>query len=143
MILTSVPCIMICHDLDKGTMVNHDLARFTKILTRVPWLRTLGSPQYTDLKHPEGDPENRKKFKPFKTAMMIRIDPRFFNSGLFFLTRSLSVAPYFARRFYSRMKHTGFFSLKAFHKTHAPGKVLSHLIVRRVSPVVSRKSCRG
>ena len=24
MILTSDPCIMICHDLDKGTMVNHD-----------------------------------------------------------------------------------------------------------------------
>ena len=41
MILTSVPCIMICHDLDKGTMVNHDLARFTMIMARVPWLRTL------------------------------------------------------------------------------------------------------
>ena len=42
MILTSVPCIMICHDLDKDTMVNHDLARFTMIMARVPWLRTLG-----------------------------------------------------------------------------------------------------
>ena len=39
MILTSVPCIMICNDLDKGTMVNHELARFTM----VPWLRTLCS----------------------------------------------------------------------------------------------------
>ena len=27
MILTSVPCIMISHDLDKGAIVNHDLAR--------------------------------------------------------------------------------------------------------------------
>ena len=43
MILTSVPCIMICHDLDKDTMINHDLARFTMIMARVPWLRTLGS----------------------------------------------------------------------------------------------------
>ena len=43
MILTSVPCIMICHDLDKGTMVNHDLARLTMIMTNVPWLRTLGN----------------------------------------------------------------------------------------------------
>ena len=42
MILASVPCIMACHDLDKGTMVNHDLARLTMILARVPWLRTLG-----------------------------------------------------------------------------------------------------
>ena len=42
MILTRVPCIMICHDLDKGTMVNHDLARFTMIMASVPWLRTLG-----------------------------------------------------------------------------------------------------
>ena len=42
MILTSVPCIMICHDLNKGTMVNHDLARFTMIMASVPWLRTLG-----------------------------------------------------------------------------------------------------
>ena len=42
MILTSVPCIMICHDLDKGTMVNHDLARLNMIMARVPWLRTLG-----------------------------------------------------------------------------------------------------
>ena len=42
MILTSVPCIMICHDLDNGTMVNHDIARFTMIMARVPWLRTLG-----------------------------------------------------------------------------------------------------
>ena len=31
MILTSVPCIMISHDLDKGTMVNHNLARLTMI----------------------------------------------------------------------------------------------------------------
>ena len=42
MILTSVPCITICHDLDKGTMVNHDLARLTIIMASVPWLRTLG-----------------------------------------------------------------------------------------------------
>ena len=42
MILPSVPCIMICHDLDKGTMVNHDLARLTMIMASVPWLRTLG-----------------------------------------------------------------------------------------------------
>ena len=42
-ILTSVLCIMICHVLDKGTMVNHDLARFTMIMTRIPWLRTLGN----------------------------------------------------------------------------------------------------
>ena len=42
MILTSVPCIMICHDLGEDTMVNHDLARFTMIMARVPWLRTLG-----------------------------------------------------------------------------------------------------
>ena len=33
---------MICHDLDKGTMVNHDLARLTMIMASVPWLRTLG-----------------------------------------------------------------------------------------------------
>ena len=39
MILTSVPCIMICHDLDKGTTVNHDLARFTMIIARVAWLQ--------------------------------------------------------------------------------------------------------
>ena len=32
MIMASVPCIMIYHDLDKGTMVNHDLARFTMIM---------------------------------------------------------------------------------------------------------------
>ena len=43
MILTSFPCIMICHDLDKDTMVNHYLGRFTMIMTRVPWLPTLGS----------------------------------------------------------------------------------------------------
>ena len=42
MILASVPCIMISHDLDKGTMVNHDLARLTMIMASVPWLRTLG-----------------------------------------------------------------------------------------------------
>ena len=42
MILTSVPCIMICHNLDKCTMVNHDLARLTIIMASVPWLRTLG-----------------------------------------------------------------------------------------------------
>ena len=42
MILTSVPCIMMYHDLDKGTMVNHDLARFIMIMARVPWLRALG-----------------------------------------------------------------------------------------------------
>ena len=41
-ILTSVPCFMICHDRDKGTMVKHDLARFTMVMARVPWLRTLG-----------------------------------------------------------------------------------------------------
>ena len=43
MIMTSVPCIMICHDLEKVTIVNHDLARFAMIMARVPWLRTLGS----------------------------------------------------------------------------------------------------
>ena len=42
MILTTVPCIMFCHDLDRGTMVNHDLARLTMIMASVPWLRTLG-----------------------------------------------------------------------------------------------------
>ena len=42
MILASVPCIMISHDLGKGTMVNHDLARLTMIMASVPWLRTLG-----------------------------------------------------------------------------------------------------
>ena len=42
MILTSVPCIMVCHDFDKGTIVKHDLARFTMIMARVPWFRTLG-----------------------------------------------------------------------------------------------------
>ena len=42
MILTSDPCIMICRDLDKGTMVNHDLARLTIIMASVLWLRTLG-----------------------------------------------------------------------------------------------------
>ena len=42
MILTSVPCIMIYHDLDEGTKVNHDLARLTMIMASVPWLRTLG-----------------------------------------------------------------------------------------------------
>ena len=41
MILASVPCIMISHDLGKGTMVNHDLARLTMIMASVPWLRTL------------------------------------------------------------------------------------------------------
>ena len=46
MILTSVPCIMICHDLDKGTMVNHDLARLPMIMASVPWLRTLGRQLY-------------------------------------------------------------------------------------------------
>ena len=43
MILASVPYIMISHDLDKGTMVNHDLARLTMIMASVPWLRTLGN----------------------------------------------------------------------------------------------------
>ena len=43
MILTSVPYIMICHDIDKDTMVNYDIARFTMIMARVPWLRTLGN----------------------------------------------------------------------------------------------------
>ena len=41
MILTSVPCIMVCNDLGKGTMDNHDLSRFTMIMARVLWLRTL------------------------------------------------------------------------------------------------------
>ena len=50
MILTSVPCTMFCHDLDKGTMVNHDLARFiTMIMARVPWLRTLGPAKLLDI----------------------------------------------------------------------------------------------
>ena len=43
MILTNVLCIMICHDLDKGTMVNRDLARSTMIMARIPWIRTLGT----------------------------------------------------------------------------------------------------
>ena len=43
MILASVPCIMISHDLGKGTMGNHDLARLTMIMASVPWLRTLGN----------------------------------------------------------------------------------------------------
>ena len=43
MILASIPCIMISHDLGKGTMVNHDLARLTMIMASVPWLRTLGN----------------------------------------------------------------------------------------------------
>ena len=43
MISTSVPCVMICHDLDKRSMVNHDLARLTMIMASVvPWLPTLG-----------------------------------------------------------------------------------------------------
>ena len=42
MILTRVPCIMISHDLDKGTMVNHDLARLTMILASVTCVRSLG-----------------------------------------------------------------------------------------------------
>ena len=46
MILTSVPCIMICHNLDKCTMVNHDLATLTMIMASVPWLRTLGIFKY-------------------------------------------------------------------------------------------------
>ena len=40
--LTSVSCIMISHDLDKGTMVNHDLARLTMTLASVACLRSLG-----------------------------------------------------------------------------------------------------
>ena len=46
MILTSVPCIMICHDLSKGTLVNYDLATLTIIMAIVPWLRTLGTLSY-------------------------------------------------------------------------------------------------
>ena len=42
MILTSVPCIMICHDLDKGTMVSHDSAKIIMITASVPWLQTPG-----------------------------------------------------------------------------------------------------
>ena len=34
---------MICHDLDKGTMVNHDLAALTMIMASVPWVRTLAT----------------------------------------------------------------------------------------------------
>ena len=49
MILISVPCIMICHDLEKGTMVNHDLARITMIMASVPWLRILGIFEYWGL----------------------------------------------------------------------------------------------
>ena len=41
-IMTSVPYIMISYDLDKGIMVNHDLARLTMIMASVSWLRTLG-----------------------------------------------------------------------------------------------------
>ena len=41
MILSSVLCIIICHDLDKGTMVNHDSARLTMIMESGSWLRTL------------------------------------------------------------------------------------------------------
>ena len=43
MILPNVPCIMICNDVGKDTMVNHDLTRLTMIMANVPWLRTLGS----------------------------------------------------------------------------------------------------
>ena len=38
MILASVPCIMVCHDL----------ARLTMIMTSVLWLGTLGPPPYTN-----------------------------------------------------------------------------------------------
>ena len=39
---TSIPCIMISHDLGKGSMVNHELATLTMILASVPCLRSLG-----------------------------------------------------------------------------------------------------
>ena len=42
MILTSVPCIMISLDLDKG-MINHHLARLTMILATIACLRSLGN----------------------------------------------------------------------------------------------------
>ena len=45
MILTSVPCIMISHDLDKVAMINHDLARLTMILASVACLQSLGNLQ--------------------------------------------------------------------------------------------------
>ena len=53
MILASVPCIMISHDLGKGTMVNHDLGRLTMIMASVPWLRTLGSQPKVENKKPK------------------------------------------------------------------------------------------
>ena len=40
---------MICHDLDKGIMVNHDLARLTMTMASVPLLRTLGKAPILDL----------------------------------------------------------------------------------------------
>ena len=46
MILTSVPCIMISHDLDKGTIIDHDLARLTMILASVACLRSLGYQEF-------------------------------------------------------------------------------------------------
>ena len=36
MFLTRVACIMICYDLDRGTMVNHNLARLTIIMASNP-----------------------------------------------------------------------------------------------------------
>ena len=59
MILTIVPCIMMYHDLDKGTMVNHDLARLTMIMANYPWLRTLGR----EMDSEEGG-ENNEENKP-------------------------------------------------------------------------------
>ena len=44
------------HDLDKGTVVNHDLARLTMIMASVPWLRVLGThcfgQMYVDIELP-------------------------------------------------------------------------------------------
>ena len=46
-ILASVPCIVICHDLGKGTVVNHDLARLTMIKRSMA--STLAKIQYINM----------------------------------------------------------------------------------------------
>ena len=66
MILTSVPCIVISRDLDKGTMVNHDLARLTMILASVACLRSLG--KYESRKN-----RSRKKTSPLWKLLHLNI----------------------------------------------------------------------
>ena len=46
------------HELDKGTIFNHDLARFTMFMARVPWLRTL---------------DNEFRFRPLKGAHVAKV----------------------------------------------------------------------